>query len=64
MKNVEEFKAIILDLYGQCLTCDKRRLEDRDVKKRHLRCKKCQREYERVWFSSREAFYKIFDGQT
>ena len=53
------FSAWMLDLYGACLSCPKR-LEDKDIKKRHLRCKKCQREYENVWPANKNTFLGMF----
>lgn len=51
-----------MDLILQCLTCEKR-LELKDLKKKKLRCKKCQREYAKVWPETQGEFYKMFQGQ-
>lgn len=52
----------LMDLILQCLTCEKR-LELKDLKKKKLRCKKCQREYAKVWPETQGEFYKMFQGQ-
>ena len=55
------FKAEVLRLFNQCLTCPKG-LTDQEVRQNKLRCHRCQREYERDWPSPKE-FNEIFQGQ-
>ena len=52
----------ILDRILQCLTCEKK-LELKDLRKKKLRCKKCQREYAKVWPETQGEFYDLFKGQ-
>lgn len=58
----KKFEEAIADRFLQCLTCEKR-LELKDAKKNKLRCKKCQREYAKVWPETTEQFYSMFKGQ-
>lgn len=65
MSKVDYFKQLeteIIKHFKKCLTCEKE-LEFKAMKKKLLRCKKCQREYAKVWPETQELFYNMFKGQ-
>lgn len=49
-------------MYNSCIMCNKE-LEAKRLRNRQLRCKKCQRDYEKMWPASEDEFMKMFEGQ-
>lgn len=60
MKLTENEKNL-LNGFKTCLTCLKQ-LTEKQFKKKQIRCKKCQREYETIWPTTPE-FYDMFKDQ-
>lgn len=57
-KQMEKIKG----LYFSCLVCRKE-LDPKRIRQINSRCKKCEREYAKVWPSDYKEFYDMFKGQ-
>jgi len=62
MNPSNKIKQEIVTEFKRCLTC-KNELEVKQMRKGQIRCKKCQREYGKVWPESSNDFYDMFKGQ-
>lgn len=56
---LKEILKRIGDSFRQCLSCQKN-LTDRDLRKKMSRCKKCYRQYKKIWYESNQEYQKIF----
>lgn len=59
---LKRFTALMQAEIRACLTCE-RSLQEKELKKRQTRCRKCHREFSKVWPTDESEFYGIFDGQ-
>jgi len=57
-----QFKKL-KSLYTSCINCRKQ-LDQKRIAKIQSRCKKCEREYAKIWPTDPVEFYSMFKGQT
>lgn len=54
-----QIKNNLTKLYRKCMTCPKE-LKDKEIKQLKQRCKKCLRQYEKVWYPGHKEFLEVF----